>query len=334
MDLGFVVVEDFLNELGLHNVRRDGVEWFFSCPFPGHSHGDSNPSSSMQEGTTLVHCFSCGFSGNAITFLSELEGISPLKSRRFIRERFGDGFREPETTFWNEVEASLGSGETPIKNIRRNIILDEEEADRRHSNWLFSSNGESFESHKYFTGRGFSAETIDKFKIGYDIISDRIAIPIRDPHGNLIGFKGRSSREEMLPRYKILGGVEYGFEPYEANRALFNSDKVHDNLPVIVCEGELNALKIHQYGFQNAVGISGKILSSWQASLITSMTSYVTLIFDEDYDALKAAEKLESINVRIVGARKKDPADMDADEVEWALQNAKSPLELAINAIM
>lgn len=327
MDLGFVVVEDFLNELGMHNVRRDGVEWFFSCPFPGHAHGDSNPSSSMQEGTTLVHCFSCGFSGNAISFLAELEGISPLKARRFIRERFGDGFREPETTFWNEVESSLGSGEAPIKNIRRNIILDEHEADRR-TEW------DDDEGLDYFISRGFTLKTIREFKIGYDIISDRISIPIRDPHGNLIGFKGRAYKPDMMPRYKILGGVEYGFEPYEANRALFNSDKVHDNLPVIVCEGELNALKIHQYGFHNAVGISGKILSSWQASLLTSMTSHVTLIFDEDYDALKAAEKLESINVRIVGAREKDPADMDADEVEWELQNAKSPLALAINAIM
>lgn len=314
----------------MRHVRRDGVEWFFSCPFPGHAHGDSNPSSSMQEGTTLVHCFSCGFSGNAISFLAELEGISPLKARRFIRERFGDGFREPETSFWNEIEATLGTDERPIENMRRNVVLDEDEADRRHHYFL---------KHDlkwgYMLDRGFTMKTLKEFKIGYDVISDRISIPIRDPEGNLIGFKGRAWSVDMQPRYKILGGVEYGFQPYEASRALFNSHNVDvEFTSLILCEGELNALMLHQYGFRNAVGISGKILSAWQANLVTDICENVTLIFDEDFDALRASEKLESINVRIVPQRDKDPADMTGEQLKYAISDAKSPLALALNDIM
>src|SRR5215212_3058360 len=98
-------VEEMLNELGLRNVRNTysgGVE--FSCPFPGHSGMDSNPSASMatEENEipdkpgefypkTSFYCFTCGMKGSAVTFLAEYEGISPIQAKRFLIERFAPG---------------------------------------------------------------------------------------------------------------------------------------------------------------------------------------------------------------------------------------------------
>src|SRR6185436_15552899 len=104
IDYQKIDVEQFLQELGMRNVKPDGNEIFFSCPFSGHTHGDLNPSASMQKLTTKVHCFGCGFNGNALTFLAEYENCSPVKAARYIREWLGDDFKEPEGSFLTEIE--------------------------------------------------------------------------------------------------------------------------------------------------------------------------------------------------------------------------------------
>src|SRR2546423_1848655 len=93
-----------LDALGIRNIARRGVEIAFSCPFPDHQFGDSNPSAAMNEETTAWNCKSCHRAGNAATFLAEFAGISELLARRYLRERYGSDFREPAGTFGHEID--------------------------------------------------------------------------------------------------------------------------------------------------------------------------------------------------------------------------------------
>src|SRR5262245_21805352 len=130
-DLRKVDVVQFLTELGMRNLREDGtrrgVEVRFSCPFPGHAHGDSNPSATMNADSTAYRCWGCGMKGNAITFLAELEGVSPVLASQWIRERFEGGWRSVgEGGLWGELRNILEREKEAAVPVN---ILDEEEGD-------------------------------------------------------------------------------------------------------------------------------------------------------------------------------------------------------------
>jgi len=333
LDLSKIDVFDFLSELGMNNVREDGDDVWYSCFSDQHYRGDVNPSASMQKGTTKFYCFSCGMHGNAVSFLADLENVSPIQAAVWIRERFVGSSVPDQKTLLENVKEVLTQPKS--KSARsKTKALDEKELQRRAIDWrsakawLEYSRGQ-FDTDDtpilYMFDRGFDPETLNKFEIGWDKISERIAIPIRDEYGRLIGFKGRSI--DGQPRYLVLGGPEYGFEPYSTREVIFGLDKVGDCEEIIVCEGELNAIAMHQHGFKNAVGISGKILSDEQTELIKKHAERVLLIFDEEEDAIAAARKLRtSLPTKIVPNHDKDPADMDATEISWLIQSAKSSL--------
>lgn len=319
----------------MNNIRREGKDWWYSCFSDQHYRGDANPSASMEQGTTRFYCFSCGMHGNAITFLSELENVSPIQAAIWIKERFGGGSVPDQATILDNVKEILRKKPATRTNDVLPVI-DEQEALRRQVDWksakawLEYSGGERDGWDKYLDymlDRGFTAEILDKFQIGIDKISERICIPIRNEDGKLVGFKGRSLEENPRARYIVLGGPEYGFEPYQTKKILFGLDKADKGKELIVCEGELNAIALHQHGFTNSVGISGKILSEEQVELIRKNGQKVVLIFDEEEDAINNAKKLRTyIPTSIVPSHDKDPADMDATEIAWLLQSKKSSL--------
>jgi len=335
-------VEQFLQELGLRNVKREGREIFFSCPFEGHSHGDANPSASMQQGTTKCHCFGCGFNGNALSFLAEYENCSPLKAARYIREWLGGGFVEPEGSFKQEIEALLSPKQD--NSLVRNKPLDIEELEKRKIDWKKAwgqyTSGESPRDYcDYLFDRGFSWETLEQWNIGWDRISRRITIPYFDG-GDLIGFKGRALPDEIdsqNARYKVLGGPEYGFDTYDVSLLLFGLNKLREwpqffrGDDLIVCEGEFNVMSLHQMELGPAIGISGKHLSDAQIYMLKKIGRRVILFLDDVVDARKAAEKLvKDIPTVFVPEHDLDPADCLSYEgrkqVEYLLDNVQSAI--------
>jgi DNA primase len=159
------------------------------------------------------------------------------------------------------------------------------------------------------------------------MISQRISIPIRDEHGNLIGFKGRAV--DFLPRYLVLGGPEYGFDTYTVSNVLFGLSLVDDPTELIVVEGELNCIAMHQKGYTNTVGISGKILSDKQINLIKKYANSVLLIFDEVKDTMNAAYSLrETIPTFVAPQHSKDPADMSKGDLQKLLAGSRSAILL------
>lgn len=324
MNLEQVDVVAFLQELGIRNIKEDGQEVKFSCPFSGHKNGDANPSASMQLETTLTHCFGCGWSGNAITFLSNMEGVPPLKATQWIRERFGNGFLEPgEIGLLGEVNNIINSANNSLREpYKGNKIIPESEADKRRMDWSDATlKGDP--RLEYLLSRKFNLPTLSEFDIGWDSISERLTIPIRDHVGNLVGFKGRGLPGNE-PRYLVLGGSEYGFDPYETAEVVFGLDRVAPARELILCEGELNAIAMHQKGFINTVGISGKHLSWSQSLLLRAHCDKVTLIFDEKEDATRACYKLDQyIPVKIVPDHEQDPADLERSEILNLLENSE-----------
>ena len=328
---------EFLQELGMNNVREDGKDIWYSCFSDQHYRGDANPSASMEKGTTRFYCFSCGMHGNAVSFLAELENVSPIQSAIWIKERFIGSSVPDKSTILDNVQEILNS-KNKINKRREStgVTVPESELQRRQIDWHSGIAWLKYSGNQIDTNdtpivsmleRGFTPEVLNKFQIGWDKISERICIPIRNEDGGLVGFKARSL--EGQPRYIVLGGPEYGFEPYETRKVLFALDKYEprwDN-QIIVCEGELNAIAMHQHGYTNTVGISGKFISDEQVELIVKHGQSCVLIFDEVDDAIKAAKKLRHrIPTRIIGEHDKDPADCDATELEWLLQSARSSL--------
>lgn len=317
----------------MNNVREEGDDIWYSCFSDQHYRGDANPSASMQQGTTKFYCFSCGMHGNAVSFLAELENVSPIQSAIWIKERFIGSSVPDQSNIIDNVKEILSSKKR-TKTDSKLEVIDELEAQRRKIDWKsarawLAYSGDKRDSEDapidYMLDRGFSIDVLDKFEIGWDKISQRITIPIRDDQGNLVGFKGRAL--EGQPRYIVLGGPEYGFDPYQTKKVLFGLDKAEIEEEIIVCEGELNAIALHQHGYKNAVGISGKIISDEQAELIKKYGQKVVLIFDEEEDAINNAKKLRvTIPTAIIPAHDKDPADMDATELAWLLQSKKSSL--------
>lgn len=334
-DFSKIDVEDYLHELGLTNISRKGNEYWFSCPLDGHMGVDTTPSASMQIGTTIMHCFGCGFNGNAVSFLAEYEGVSPLKARKWLRDRFGMGFFESKEGFKAEIEKKLERQEKKRQNkdaiVKHFTLLDEAEVEKRNVDWykifdLWQGKIQEAYPLAYMLDRGFHPNTLTEWAIGWDMISQRISIPIRDEYGNLVGFKARAV-DDSPQRYKVLGGPEYGFETHGVTNILFGLDRIKSG-KILVREGELNTIALHEAGFYNSVG-SGKILSDKQIQLIKKYGESVVFWFDDFRDTINAARSLEGfMPTAVIRPTEKDPSDMFLDEIVEAVENAESSVLL------
>lgn len=346
-DYSKIDVVEFLSSLGVQNIRDQGLEVLYSCPFD-HARGDVNPSASMSKVSvmkdngdeyppTTYHCFGCGKAGNAVTFLAEYEGVSNLNARQLLREKFGMSFKEPEGSVLSEVMNIL---EPPKKEVKEEDWMQpeisKEDLDYRRVNWTDHFGDVPIKHKKYMLDRGFSPEILTKFDIGYDPISDRISIPVYDELNRLIGFKGRSW-DGKLPKYIVLGGERYRFEPYNVSKVLFGfwravrTDLFLEARRLYVVEGELNTLAMVDKGFDNSVGISGQFISDRQAALLFGACRSVTLVFDEHDKALTAADKLHKhVHVSIAPFLGKDPAESTEDELNERLYRTKTPLLLQL----
>lgn len=330
-DLSFIDALDFLTALGTRNVSRSGDEISFSCPSANHAHGDSNPSAGMNARTTLWRCRSaaCGLRGDAVTYLTSFHGLNASEAQRVIDERYGGP----------EIGAEAGGLSAEVDRI---LSAAEEEPDRilPSEEWLEIFRVDWFgDPIPYMLERGFSPQTLIDWQIGWDPNYRRIAIPIRDENGLLVGFKGRAI-DDRHPRYIAIGDAAgrpefYGFQTYRKSEVVFGLDRAQGDRAVI-CEGEFNALMLHQHGEHGAVGVAGSELSADQAQLIIERFSSAVVYFDAD-DAGKHGTRtvIEALSpympVCVVADAPDDAAALGADAVSL-IASAIPSLTLAITA--
>jgi DNA primase len=183
--------------------------------------------------------------------------------------------------------------------------------------------------------RGFSPDTLTKWGIGYDGHSRRLSIPFRNVEGNLVGFKGRSTKRYDKPKYVGIGDKSdkkyYGFSTVKTSNYIFGLNSASGD--AIIVEGEFDAISLRERGFPGAVAIGGSNISDKQLLSLKRQFPRITTLFDPD-DAGRKAERflsknlISSIPVSIARLENNDPADSSTQEIEYAIEQAKSAIEI------
>jgi DNA primase len=357
--LQHVRVIDFLEHLDIANISQATAdEVMFSCPFSGHSHGDEKPSAYMNDGskdrrlTTLWKCHACGRSGNAISFLAEHEGITRAKATRWVQDAYAPGFNKPKDGISNEFDKRREQS----TNARANYVTGTPSCiswdlyDQFTVDWHsfdIGSGWDEFEDVSYMYRRGFCADDLEQWRIGYDDRTARITIPVCDPDGNLLGVKARAWRKRAKPKYLILGDKpdgrkRYGFSPYEKSQVVFGIDKWGEQERYVLVEGEIDVMSLWKMGIP-AFCTGGASLSAVQARIIREYADEIIIFgdygdagynsiwgIDDKPGSVKTLEPF--VRVRVVGPHYRDPNEylvMGMQERVYALLDEALPAFLA-----
>lgn len=372
--LYLVDVDELLETLDIGKVNKvSGDERNFSCPFPGHTHGDTRPSAFMNDGSkdkskaTVWKCQGCGRAGNAITFYAEIENVSRQQAANDLRERFAPNFRAPRGgSISAEFQLRLDAREKRIAQERSLdvpvISLDRYEelfgVDWEDAEEIYNS-GDAPAEIAYMFDRGFTVETLIAWDIGYDDVSQRITIPVRNELGKIIGVKGRSwkSKRKQKIKYMILGDnpdkpkkFKYGFPHYEKARIVFGLDKLRGPVETLVLvEGELDVIALWQIGVP-AVCTGSAHLSHAQAKQVRDWCDEVIVFFDSNTAGENATFGYEDkhdefhpgvlqilapfIRVKIVDEHEDDASAMvqddRVDELKELLASARNSLDFLL----
>lgn len=301
------IVEDFIREY-LTVVNDSGDEVAAYCPF--HVNTDS-PAFYINKRTGLWTCFNpaCGQRGNFKTLVQRLAGDAGV---RWI----------PKEPTDDEILAFLYSVdkvddqvlEVAMERVGINYGDDE---DLKHLSTLLD--------------RGFHQEVLRQFEVGYSARQRRVVIPTRDEHYKIVGFIGRAIGSEQIPRYLYSAG-------FPRKTCMFNLQRAKQFRSVIVTEGSLDAIKVHQAGFPNVVATLGASVPKGHGVLLQKYFDEVILFMDND-DAGRSAQcdiidmcggRLDAYVV-VYGSGAKDPGDMSDDQIRATLTNKISYLDYLYN---
>ena len=353
--LQHVDVIDFLENFDIANITPiNADEVLFSCPFPGHVHGDSTPSACMNNGskdsalTTLWTCYGCKRGGNAVTFYEEYHGVSKQVARRAVKEHYAPGYRAPKygsiaREFESRYKKAKERHDESTVPILGSEILKQFEVD-----WgYYAEEYRDSPDVAYMLDRGFTPATLDEWGIGYDDDSKRITIPVCDETGNLVGFKGRAWRKNARPKYLVLGDKgrrqRYGFDTYDKSLVVFGLDRWGEQESYVFVEGELDVMSLWVMGIP-AICVGGSSMSTEQAKLIRQYCDEVVLFFDSDVAGKHGVYGFEKkdgehrpgivellepfLHIRVVGKHRHDPNDYlrrnEQNRVRELIDGAKS----------
>jgi DNA primase len=299
---------DLLEYVGAeHIINNESKNWImFCCPV----HGENHPSAGVNVEEQYFNCFSCHASGDfgwLLTLSLPDDFPNVVKAYEFLKKRYGFNY------IWD-------SGDS-IK--RYEDKYDEEEKEQRKvlPNSYLAAFRSGKETYKYFFNRGFTKKTMKEFMIGRDIFSKTVTIPVYYEDGKLAGCIGRYiTKRRKNERYKI----------YEVKTGdiLFPIDKIDTNKnTLILCEGILDALWLHQLGYKNSGALLTNNVSVNQSKWIKDHFDKVVDMTDNDEMGLFASKSIQKrlSGLSIYGVTypegKKDPQDCSKEEIENMLEN-------------
>lgn len=330
---------------GYVKLQRKGSSYFGLCPF----HNEKSPSFSVSPSKQMYYCFGCGAGGNVFNFVMEYENYSFGEALSHLADRAG--VQLPRIEYSSEAREKAKQRETLLEINRQ--------AAQYFYYQLRRENGQI--GYRYLTGRGLSDETIRKFGLGYsDKFSDdlykflkgkgygddqlrdsglfnvderhgmydkfwnRVIFPIMDVNNRVIGFGGRVMGDGK-PKY--LNSPETKIFDKSRNLYGLNVARTSRKPYLILCEGYMDVISMHQSGFTNAVASLGTSLTSGHASLLKRYTQEVLLLYDSDEAGVKAALRAipilreAGINSRVVDLKPhKDPDEFIKTEGAEAFQ--------------
>lgn len=361
IDLAVVDVDEFLGSLSIsYKIEggKRGPEARFSCPYSAHQYGDKTPSAYMNFDSTAFVCHSCGETGNAITVLADVMQVSRTTARQWIAERWAPHFAQIDDlrSYVQGMWERGAQGDVLPADV---VVLDEGEFESRRVDW--AALDDDFSSApgwaRYMLGRrDFEPDVLARFDVCYDEQVDRPCVTVRSPTGDLIGFKGRAWRPEQWPKYMVVGdtdrtiaerGEVFGFRPYEASRHVFGLGiaRARDGR-LVVCEGELNVIAMHQRRLDHTVGPSGSTITEEQVEQIAERCDEAVLLFDSDAtDPIKAATAQLKIYkaiamfephvaVSVCPVHQDDPADIGEAEARHLVEAAVSATTYKVRSLL
>ncbi|MFS0575251.1 DNA primase [Sporosarcina sp. 179-K 3D1 HS] len=324
-------------------LTKRGKNWFGLCPF----HGESTPSFSVSEEKQLFHCFGCGASGNAITFIMDIENSPFTEAVVKLADRTGVEIDIGPAT-------SEGSYASKQSDEHRRMMEAHTLATSFYSHLLLNTvEGEA--ALQYLEKRGFSREYIEKYGIGwaldnrealsellkrksfdmkemeraglcimkddgtgyFDRFRGRIMFPLRDDNGNVVAFSGRTlSKDKQVAKY--LNSPETPI--FEKSRLLYNFHNARLNVrktgKVIVFEGFMDTLSADRIGVSNSVAVMGTALSDSHIVKLKRIAKDVLICCDGDDAGWTAAKRFadsllaKGMNVEIALL----PSNFDPDD--------------------
>ena len=280
------------------HLSRKGRNYFGLCPF----HNEKSPSFSVSPDKQIFHCFGCGVGGNVYTFLMKIEGLTFLEALETLAERAK--IQLPT------LDTGLDSQKEELKS--KVYKINEISAEFYHQN-LYKTTAKI--AQEYIKKRKLNQETLEAFQIGYsgrvdemykflrekgfgekeilesglvikndngtykDRYRNRLMFPICDVRGRVIGFGGRVL-DDSKPKY--INSPENIV--YSKGRHLFglNIAKKESAKKILIVEGYMDVISLHQRGIKNVVGALGTALTEQQGWLLRKTTEQVILGFDAD----------------------------------------------------
>ncbi len=347
-------IEDIIS--GYVSLRKRGNTSVGLCPF----HNEKTPSFTVYNDTQSYYCFGCGAGGGAINFIMRIENLDFTDAVKFLADRAG--LQMPQDGF-----------DDSLAKRRRNILAINRETAKFYYNYMMSPEGKV--GLDYFLNRGLRPNTIKRFGLGYapdawdellkylknkgfsvsdmvaanvvkisknnhyyDTFKNRVITPIIDVRGNVIAFGGRVL-DDSKPKYINTADTLVYKKTNELFAMNLAKESKADNL--ILCEGYMDVIAMHEAGFTNAVAGCGTALTSEQVRLISRYTNEVILAYDADEAGQKAIDKAvrlfsqTDVKIRIpVLTGGKDPDEiirnLGRDRFKGMLDGASNEVEFAL----
>ena len=339
-------------------LKRSGSNMFGLCPF----HGEKTASFSVAPEKGIYYCFGCHKGGGAINFIMELEGLSYPDAVRKLAQRVGMDVPEDE-----QYQSRYRQQERLWALMK--------EAGRFFHAQLYEPVGAKCLA--YAQNRGLSKNILTHFGVGYapdswnmlvdamrkkgytdqelkdadlvgekngriyDRFRNRLMFPIIDVRGNVIGFGGRVL-DDSKPKY--LNSNETVIFNKRKNLFGLNFAKKTKYPYIILVEGNVDVITLHQFGFDNAVASLGTSLTEEQVTLLGRYTEQVVLTYDSDEAGQRAAQRaipmLEKAGIQVKVLQMKDAKDPDeflhkfgADRFKLLLEDCSNRVEYQLNNI-
>lgn len=365
--------EDFLSELRYKNpidevissyvvLKRTGSTYKGLCPF----HNERTPSFTVYPNTSSFYCYGCQNGGDVVTFIKSAENLDYIEAVKYLADRCGMAM--PDTGYDDSVE-----------KLRRTVLSINRETAKFFFKCLVekADNGIGLE---YFAGRKLSVDTIKKFGLGYapdsfdklknhlkskgfsenemiianvcgksqkngrayDRFRKKVMFPIFDLRGNVIAFGGRKFPEDEGAKY--INSSDTPVFKKSKNLYGLNLAKNSGSETVILTEGYMDTIALHQAGFNNAVGALGTSFTSDQANMLSRYFKEIIVTMDTDGAGRKATQraieilKTTGLKIRVLQVEGgKDPDEYiktyGAERFRLLLEGAKNDIEFKLAEI-
>lgn len=309
---------------GYVRLQKKGSSYFGLCPF----HNEKSPSFSVSPNKQMYYCFGCGAGGNVFTFIMEYENQTFPEAVKILADRAGIALPEAELTEEQKRERNKRQLLLEINKTAANYFYYQLNGDQGQQAREYLENRRLSKETQIHFGLGYASKysndlylylkkkgyqdqilketgllTYDEKRSAHDKFWNRVMFPIMDVNNRVIGFGGRVMGDGT-PKY--LNSPETMLFDKSRNLYGLNYARTSRKPYMIICEGYMDVIAMHQAGFTNAVASLGTAFTAQHSVLLKRYTQEVRLAYDSDGAGQKAALraipilKSAGINVRVI----------------------------------